>query len=362
MQFGINLTTLTTTYNSLVSTETNIRQNPHSPAEQYARNTGGMMPRPVTQPVKAELSGPQANPCTTIYTTEDTWLDQVHSLVQHNTCESAVWFDSFFGSDHVLLDLRPGTFIIFRNTARWTKGQATTYVGDFNLSLELPQFEKLLRKTRLFIESGPDGDRYTTQPGQPVQPGVNRETGVRLPIIGIRIDPYTQFRTLVSIDSGIKINIQPDAFLRMRYQYLRDFGKVYIIRYSEIAMWQAVEHFSATSQLDLERKITTFTLFRWGNSVTYIEGTPGITWNTGISFLTQLTSGSAISYDANMWGVNSPGWAIQNYRVGPHYRRNFYRPWLFFEVAPEVTWPKDKNGNRIPTYAFLATLEMQFGK
>jgi len=148
----------------------------------------------------------------------------------------------------------------------------------------------------------------------------------------------------------------------MRYQYLKTFGEVYLIRFSEIAMWQAVEHFSNTSQVDLERKITTFTLARWGNNVTYIEDTPGVTWNTGISFFTQLTHRSAISYDTSMWGVNDPEWIIQNYRVGSQYRRNFYRPWLFFELEPEVTWPKDESGHRKSTYAFMATLEIQFGK
>ncbi len=48
-------------------------------------------------------------------------------------------------------------------------------------------------------------------------------------------------------------------------------------------MWQTIEHFTNTVQLDLERKFTTFTFVRWGNNVTYLEGTSGITWNTGIS-------------------------------------------------------------------------------
>jgi len=115
-------------------------------------------------------------------------------------------------------------------------------------------------------------------------------------------------------------------------------------------------------QLDLERKITTFTLVRWGNNLSFIEGTPGVTWNTGISLFTQLTPKSAISYDTSIWGVNRPDWVIQNYRIGSVYRRNFFRPWLFFELAPEVTWPKEESGHRNSTYAFMATLEIQFGK
>ena len=129
-----------------------------------------------------------------------------------------------------------------------------------------------------------DADKYTTQPGQPVEPGVDRATGVRRTTIGLRADLYTRLRELVSIESGAKIGIHPDAYIRMRYQYVRPFSEVYLLRFSEIAMWQAVEHFSNTAQLDLERKISAFTLVRWGNNVTYLEGTAGVTWNTGVVF------------------------------------------------------------------------------
>jgi len=357
-QPGINSTT---TDSSLESTETTSPPDPSSPAVQQERETD-QAPQPVEQTVTTEQPGPQADPCETVKADEDTWLDHLHALVQKNTCEPAVWFDSFFGKDHILLDLRPGVFMTLRNTARWTEGDTIAYIQDFHLALDLPQWERLLRKARLYIDSRSDADIYTAQPGQPVQPGVDRETGVRQPVIGVRVDPYTRPRTRVSIDSGIRINMHPDAFIRMRYQYLKNFGEVYLIRFSEIAMWQAVEHFSNTSQVDLEQKLTTFTLVRWGNHVTYIEDTPGVTWNTGISLFTQLTPKSAISYDTSMWGVNDPEWIIQNYRVGSQYRRNFYRPWLFFELEPEVTWPKDESGHRKSTYAFMATLEIQFGK
>ncbi len=183
----------------------------------------------------------------------------------------------------------------------------------------------------------------------------------------MRADLYTRLRSLVSIDTGIKLNIHPDAHVRLRYQYTKPFGEVYLFRFSQIAMYQAIEHFTDTTQLDFERKFTTFTFIRWGNNVTYTEGTPGVTWNTGVSLLTQLTPKSAISYDASMWGVNHPDWVIQNYRLGIHYRQNFYRSWLFFDLDPEITWPQNASqanytSQRNHVYAFMATLEIQFGK
>ena len=334
---------------------------PSTPAEPQKPKTG-QKPRPAAQADPTKRLGPQVDPCYTLEVAGDTWLDQVHDFVQDNTCEPAVWFDTFFVKDHVLLDLRPGTFIILRNSARWTEGHTVAYVHDFHIEWKLPQWKNVLKRWKLYIDTRSAANKYTTQPGQPIQPGVDRDTGVRQSLIGVRADLYTRLRSLVSVDSGIKINLHPDAFVRMRYQYLKPFSEVYLVRFSEIAMWQAVEHFTNTVQFDLERKFSPFTFVRWGNNLTFVEGKSGITWNSGVSLFNQLTPKSAISYDTSIWGVNYPEWVIQNYRIGSLYRRNFYRSYLFFELAPEVTWPKDASGKRNSTYAFMATLEMQFGK
>jgi hypothetical protein len=239
----------------------------------------------------------------------------------------------------------------------------------FGLRRRLRRFVgfRYLKKAKIYFESRSAADRYKIQPGQPVPPGIDRDTGTRKPTIGIRTDLYTRLRALVSVDTGVKLSIHPDAHIRLRYQYTKPFSEVYIFRFSQIAMYQAIEHFTDTTQVDLERKFSTFTFVRWANNVTYTEGTAGVTWNTGVSLFTLLTPKSAISYDTSMWGVNHPQWVIQNYRIGSLYRRTFYRPFLFFELAPEVTWPQDASqlgytSQRKAVYAFMATLEIQFGK
>jgi hypothetical protein len=176
------------------------------------------------------------------------------------------------------------------------------------------------------------------------------------------VDFFTWLRSLVSIDTGIKIHVPLDPFARMRYQYTKPFGDNYVIRFTETGLWRYTERFTETSHLDLERELNTFTFLRWSNYATHTDGTAGITWNTGISLITELTPKSAISLDTSMWGMNHPDWTIQNYRVGSRYRRNIYRPWLFFEMEPEVTWPKEDGIPRHSVYAVMATVEIQFGR
>lgn len=347
---------------AVMSTETNTQHNSSSTAGEQQESQSGQAPQPEAKTETPEMPQQEIDPCSTAEVAGETWLDQTHDFVHKNLCEPAVWFDSFFGEDRVLEDIRPGVFVSLRNSARWTEGQNVDYIRDFSLRWRLPKLEKLLKKARFFIVSGSDADKFTTRPGQPVNPGVDPATGIRKPTAGVRVDFFTWLRSLVSIDAGIIIHLPLDPFIRMRYQYTKPFGEVYLIRFTETALRRYTEHFNETSQLDLERKITPFTLLRWSNYATYTGGTAGITWNTGISLITQLTPRSAISFDTSMWGVNHPDWTIQNYRVGSRYRRNFFRPWLFFEFEPEVTWPKDASGHTNSLSAVMATLEIQFGK
>lgn len=309
-----------------------------------------------------EKSGPKIDLCATAEVEGRTWLDQIHGFVDKNLCEPAVWFDSFFGQEHTLEDVRPGAFVRWRNSARWTEGQGFTYLRDFSFRYRLPNLDRLLKKARLVVESRSTADKFTTQPGQAVDPGLDPATGARSPTVGVRADFLTLLRSLVSYDMGIKAHWPLDPFARLRYQYTKTLGKAYLLRFNETALDRYIEGFTETSELDLEKKITTFTLLRWSNYATYSEGTAGVTWNTGISLFSQLTPKSAISYDTSMWGVSHPDWVVQDYRIGSLYRRNFYRSWLFFELSPEVTWPKDVHGRRNSTFAFTATLEAQFGK
>jgi len=343
-------------------TQTDTLQDRSSNTDDQQGGKTGQVPQAEAQTSTPERPGPQGDPCAAADVSGETWLDQTHDFVDRKLCQPAVWFDDFFGDDRVLENVRPTLFISLRNSARWTEGQGFDLINDYRLQYRLPQMQKLLRKAKLSVVVGSPAEQSTTQPGQAVDPGADPATGANKPTVGLRADFFSRIRSLVSIDAGIKFNLRPDPFIRMRYQYLKPFGEVYLIRFSETVMFRYIERFTETSQLDLERKITTFTLLRWSNFVTYIEGTAGIAWNSGISLITQLTPKSAISYDTSIWGVNHPEWTIQNYRVGSRYRRNFYRPWLFFELAPEVTWPRDASNHRNATYAFMATLEVQFGR
>jgi hypothetical protein len=356
------VTNPTATAGGIVTTGTTTPEKASTAGEQPVTGPTATPGALVTAATTTPEAKPGINPCATARVAGETWLDQTHDFVDKNLCEPAVWFDSFFGEDRLLEDVRPGIYSTLRESARWVEGKGITYINDFSLRVRLPRLERLLKKARIYLVSESKIDQLTAQPGQPVNPATDPATGIRRPALEVRGDILSRLRSLVSIDAGIKVHLPLDPFVRVRYQYTRPLGGPYLLRFSETLLERYREHFSETSQLDLERKISAFTILRWSNFATYTEGTAGVAWNTGPSLITQLTPKSAIAYSANMWGVSHPEWTIQNYRLATLYRRNFYRSWLFFELLPEVTWPKDVIGQRKAVYAFTATLEVQFGR
>ena len=173
----------TTTDSDLTSTESTTLQPPPAPAAPQKLTTG-QAPQPRTPTISEERFGPQVDPCFTATVEGDNWLDQVHDFVQDNTCEPAVWFDTFFVKDHVLLDVRPATLILLRNSVRWTEGRGVELVNNYRFRYRLPQIESLLKRAKFYIVSESPVDKFTTQPGQPVDPGVDRKQGSEHPSSG----------------------------------------------------------------------------------------------------------------------------------------------------------------------------------
>jgi len=76
--------------------------------------------------------------------------------------------------------------------------------------------------------------------------------------------------------------------------------------------------------------------------------------------LHELSPSSAVSLVGGIYGNTSFEDWVNNYRVYLRYRHNFLRSWLFYELEPQVAWPRDSNGNFPVNYAFTVRLEVVF--
>ena len=285
---------------------------------------------------------------------KDSWLDHTHAYVTRKLCEPAVWFDDFFGSPRSMQEGRPSSFVRWRNAATWIEGQGLEYRTSFSANIRLPKIERRLRLIAAG-EQGGDPTEGFVDSGFDLKPEFGRFAA------GLRYDLFDQPRYKLSLGGGVRVRFPVDPYARVRFRYTHPMGNVSLLRLTQTGWWRKEDGFSETTQLDLERTFFESTLLRWANSGTYGEITDGLDWVSLISLLHQLSAKTAISLDVGAWGITEPDFEVSNYRVGARFRQNFYRKWLFYELEPWISWPKDDLSNdRNTTYAITFTLEFQF--
>lgn len=333
-------------------------ETPPSPGPGPCDTVGHCQPEcPEAPPQPPALPTPEAALSAEEKVRPDTFLDRTQVFLSRLFSDPAVWFDSFFADQRYLEEVPSGTFVRWRNALRWSEDKDFFFFTQFNASLRLPRMK---RKLRLVITSDTEEDKFAPDTGAVLDPAFATAADQKKSNAGLLYDIYETVKSKVNFGVGIRLRGPVQPFVRMRFRYLQPLGALWLARFTETAYEKTHDGFSEITQLDFDRTLNQSTLLRISNAVTYTETKNGIEWVPAVSVLHQLSPKDAISYDVSALLVNRPERVMQNYRVGTRYRRNFYRPWLFLELEPEITWPLDENNTRRSIKAFTFLIEVQF--
>lgn len=288
----------------------------------------------------------------------NTLIDYTHAFVTKNIYEPVAWFDNFFSDKRTFDEGPPTSSMRWQNTLRWDEGKQFTYRTFVHANVRLP---KATKKLRLIINADDEDDPTAILPDDPVNPGFEkREENERLNV-GFRYNFIYKIASKLHVGTGIKFKIPLGPYVRVRYRYALPIGASLLVRFTETVMWRDPKGWKETTQLDFEKLITQKTMLRWSNSATYEDPAIGIDWGTALGLQYKLSKKSALSFDFGVSGITQSNTVVNTYRTGIRFRRNFYRDWLFYELEPEQSWPRDENKNYMPQTALTFRIEVQFG-
>ena len=270
------------------------------------------------------------------------WFDEVHRFLSVEFCEPSVWFDSFFSDDRIDEEVRAGTHVRWQNNFVLTKGGEWTYTSSIKASFKLPKTKK---KLHIIFEGEEEEILRDVIPGDKEE--VKGDLGL---LYEITESERANF--------GVRIKLSPSILFRYRYQY--PVSDSFTTRFTQ--EWYRRDNADGnTSRLDFEKKLYETLLLRQSNSVTHSEEFVGEEWQHSLVLYQRLTDKSALSYESSMARVTAPETYTTNVRLGVRYRKNFYRKWLFYEVAPAMNWPRALvTDERIAVWDILFRLEVNF--
>lgn len=318
---------------------------------------------PVASPVQDNAAAPPA-PGPIGVTAPETavevgLLERTHLRLERGIFERVIRLDNFFGNVKTEGLQPPDYQLRWRNSLRVEEGGHVKYRTTVHGSFILP---KISKRVRLTISGETEPEPFTSKlPEDPGYPGFDRTlANTRVVNTELRYGVIRTPSTEVFLGAGVRVKYPLESFVRSRGQYFLRIGEANLLRFAETLFWKNTDGFGETTEIDFARKLGRKAVLRWANSGTVTEEGPGMEFATELSLLRELSPRSAITFGGGLAGHTRPDAVVDTYRVFTRYRRNFLRPWLFYELEPEITWPRDDAGAYTSTYAFTFRVEVVF--
>lgn len=283
-------------------------------------------------------------------------IDAPRNYLSGKLVSFASSIDRFFGDDRNYQESNKSMFQL-------SLVRVTGYGGDrkFVLSaranLNLPSTEKRLH---LLLESNPD-QNITGEPTQtqntPLTNQVDKPQSYGVAVRYGKEKPEER-PWYFSTDAGLKfqgININP--FARARGSYSVPLGQ-WRLKAAESVYWFNTIGAGETTQLDLEHFLSEAILFRASSNATWLNDKQNFDLRQDLSIYHTVSERTALLYQASAIGVSNPQYQITEYVLAMLYRYRLHRDWIFFELSPQLHFPKTNDFQSSPTLSMR--LEMLF--
>lgn len=285
--------------------------------------------------------------------------EQTHDSLERGILHQVLRLDDFFGKTDSVKEQRTAYLLRWRNSLREQQGAGLNFGSTLRANLVLSRINERLQ---LAISGAGKPDQFSPSlPEDPGNPGFDRTfRNTRIVNTELRYQWLRTADTDLFSGAGVDLALPPEFFARTRFLKLIRLGDFYLARVGETVFVKNPDGFGETTEFSIERSLDPKTLVRHASSATVSQEIKAVEWGTELSLLRVLTPKSGITVTGGVYGNTSVNDWVTNYRILATYRRNFLRPWLFYELEPQVTWPRQADGGFPINYALTVRLEVVF--
>jgi hypothetical protein len=175
---------------------------------------------------------------------------------------------------------------------------------------------------------------------------------------GLRLKNTETKTWSVNTDAGIKLIWPPDPFARFRVRR-SFFMSAWELRLTENVNWFESQGWWQTANIDLERPLPPKNLLKFGNTGTRRDSIGYWEFNQAVTWFHQSSKKDAFGYAVGLTSAEEPAYAVTSYYISTSYRRNILEDWMFFDINPVGSWPREEHFTFVPSVKIK--FEMVFG-
>lgn len=266
-------------------------------------------------------------------TEKTSWLDQSHSALLLRTQKAAVWFDNFFGDRHNEED--PATM-----RTRFTLGGKVSQHSDSDTYIRVRVKAKLPNlKERFYLELT---NEELVDPSLPLESQQLQDTGN---------DTEDQYSAALSwlkratskekISARIGLRSGSNVYILGRYRRYHNLTKAVKLRLTPEIFIDSGYGAGTRLMTELHHLLEHPGLIRLSAMGQLAHRSEGVEWRSGLSYTYRLANNEAIVWGFYLRGKSAGDYDVDNYLFSVRLRKQFLRPYLFYEVEPFMSWPAE---------------------
>jgi hypothetical protein len=245
-----------------------------------------------------------------------------------------VFFDETFAQENTKGSLAKISFYTRREI-----GDPVDYKFGVGIRLVLPHTNERLN---LLLESEDEQARE----GDPLESVENPTYSAALRFIIRETEYWT-----TNIDAGVKWAMIPDPFVRLRARRFAYFDH-WNMRITQTFSYFTSDGYGEDTALVFDYPLSTERLLRLETKASYLLNDDFFELRYGIGSYRELSRKAAIALVGQARGDTENGATFNHYSAAFRYRRQVYKSWMFFEVAPGLEWSGDKDYETTPVIMF----------
>ena len=281
-------------------------------------------------------------------------LDAGHAGASERVRRLGAWLDEFFADENYEAEINK-SWLRIRVDSFSELYEGTDVTAPVRLHLKLPALNNRLR---FEILSPDETDDIEASEGAEVRPTPSGDSEEKTSAAVSYVYREEKERSIIARLGMDFDGYAPNPYVGGRYRELVPLNDVWNFRFTEQIRYYSRDGVVSRTSLDFERIMEEDMLLRISLDGTWLEDDPDYFYSLGFALFRPLDDRSAVEYQI-----------VNSFRTDPHrldritarirHRQKIWRDWLTFEVAPQVSFPDDRDFEPVP--AILFRLEATFG-